>query len=271
MQQTNSMMKKIHILVIAALLPSFIQAQSDTVFNRTDEQGLKQGLWRKYYSTGVKAYEGWFKDNKPTGEFKRFHENGSLKVILSYRQDSTAWAVFFSPKGNKIAEGKFVGQQKDSLWRYYNPDGTINYDEYYQNGLKNGRCRQYYPDGKLLESAPFTNGKLHGAVIQFFPEGLNKSVVNFNSGIQDGDLKVFYPSGKKRLEGKYANGLKEGEWIFYGENGKITQRIRYVKGVPENYNELLERETHLLDSLMQNAGRIKEPDFDEMSYGSNYP
>lgn len=139
-------------------------------------------------------------------------------ILRRYRQDSAAWAVFFNPKGNKIAEGKFVGQQKDSLWRYYNPDGTINYDEYcYQNGLKNGRCRQYYPDGKLLESAPFTNGRLHGAVIQFFPEGLNKSVVNFNNGIQDGDLKVFYPSGRKRLEGKYANGLKKG-------NGYSTEK-----------------------------------------------
>ncbi|MCB0756798.1 MAG: toxin-antitoxin system YwqK family antitoxin, partial [Flavobacteriales bacterium] len=37
--------------------------------NRKDENGLKQGNWKKLYKNGKTRYEGQFKNDKPVGLF----------------------------------------------------------------------------------------------------------------------------------------------------------------------------------------------------------
>ena len=41
---------------------------------------MKQGMWQKKYNNGNVRYEGFFKDNKETGLFRYFYEDGSLKL-----------------------------------------------------------------------------------------------------------------------------------------------------------------------------------------------
>jgi len=77
-------------------------------------------------------------------------------------------------------------------------------------------------------------------------------------------MKVFNPSGTTRIEGSYIKGLKHGEWKFYDTDGKITQTIKYFNGVAENENELIEKESKYIESLLKNAGKLKEPSIDDV-------
>lgn len=253
---------RIFWIFLCSILTLNTLAQNDTV-NRIDSKNLKQGYWCKQYPNGKKAYEGWFKDNIPVGTFKRYTEKGDLKVVLNCKPDNTAWATFLMPNGTKIAEGKYIKQKKDSIWVYYNSKGDIAYTEIYQNGEKNGKSKQFYSNGQVYESAPYSNGKLNGTLVQFYRNGLNKSIVNFSNGVQHGEIKVFYTNGNLRIDGVYKDGLKDGEWKFYDNNGKLSNTIIYHEGIPENYNELLDAESKELDSLMQNAGKIQEPNIDQ--------
>ena len=54
--------------------------------NVTDEDGLKQGKWTKVYPNGTMAYEVYFENDKPVGEYKRYHENGKLSSVLTYKE-----------------------------------------------------------------------------------------------------------------------------------------------------------------------------------------
>ena len=53
-----------------------INAQSN-IINKTDEQGLKQGKWKKLYRHGVTAYEGQFINDIEYGTFNYYYDDGS--------------------------------------------------------------------------------------------------------------------------------------------------------------------------------------------------
>ncbi len=64
-----------------------------------------------------------FKDNKPLGIFKRFDQNGVLKVEMLYKENSDKiYSKFYYPGGTLQAEGLYIGKLKDSTWNYYSED-----------------------------------------------------------------------------------------------------------------------------------------------------
>ena len=95
-------------------------AQNNKEYNQVDEKGNKQGYWEKRYQNGNMQYSGFFKNNKPVGIFKRFDEDGNLKVELDYPENShKIFAKFYYPELLLQAEGYYINQQKDSIWNYY--------------------------------------------------------------------------------------------------------------------------------------------------------
>ncbi len=258
-------MKKIFLSVVfMVLLVNLTMAQFNEKINQVDTQNRKQGYWCKYYPNGKKAYEGWFKSNKPTGEFKRYHENGNIKAVLIYSDSPWVQTTIFNPKGQKIVSGYYVNQQRDSLWLYYDPEGKILLEERYKNGVKNGRTKSYYPSGNVMESAPYLNGQRHGVLVQFFENGSNKSVIHYENGTIHGPVKIYNANGTIRLEGVYNKGLKDGKWKYYSEEGKPLQTIKFINGVAENNDELVEKESRFLESLIRNIGKIKDPTIEDI-------
>jgi hypothetical protein len=88
-------MKKFFILAIPlvfGLTPTFAEtAQQDTVFNQVDHLNRRQGHWKKRYKNGEIAYHGFFKDDKPRGDFSvttkmEFYELSSPKVNVAIQQ-----------------------------------------------------------------------------------------------------------------------------------------------------------------------------------------
>ncbi len=93
---------------------------SDTSFNNIDDNGLKQGHWKKYYDDGNPEYEGYFKNDKPVGEFKRFFPGNKIKAIMNYKEDGkTVKATLFYQNAKKAAEGTFIDMKKDGQWKYF--------------------------------------------------------------------------------------------------------------------------------------------------------
>ena len=76
-----------------------------------DENGLKQGQYKRYYITGQLEKVGVYKDGKLNGSFKIYRENGQLMVE----------SVFKNGYGN----GHF---------KYYSEDGELEKDTVYKDG-----------------------------------------------------------------------------------------------------------------------------------------
>lgn len=239
------------------------QAQQPDTLNRTDAQGRKQGYWQKRRSNGKLLYEGRFRDNQPVGLMRRYNADGALLVELDY-SSTPVRARFVYPNGSTMAEGFYRQQLRDSLWRYYTESGALRYEERYRMGLRHGHFRQFYSNGKIMESALWEQGRLHGRLMQYFDNGLNRSTMSYTHGEMHGDFKVFYPNGKPRVVGFYSNGLKQNEWTYYNAHGEAIDVVVYDQGVAQGHSDMAEQDEREFQEMLRNAGKIKEPDIDDI-------
>src|SRR5665648_690404 len=93
------------ILLLLVIFPSTFLCAQDTI-NQTDKEGHKQGHWIGKYTNGSIHYEGSFTDDKPVGEWKRFHQNGKIKAQMHFFPNTDkALAELFDSKGIRYAKG----------------------------------------------------------------------------------------------------------------------------------------------------------------------
>jgi antitoxin component YwqK of YwqJK toxin-antitoxin module len=258
-------MKKFFVLP-AALLLLFISfntlAQTDTLFNQTDASGMKQGWWKKSYPNGKLMYKGYFRNNKPVGEMRRFHENGVIKAVLKYDPaGETARVTLYYADGQKAAEGKYFGTQKDSTWTYfsyYNHTPTVR--ENFVRGVREGQMLHYYTNGTVSEKLNWKADKQDGAWEQYFNNQVLKLRGNYVNGKLEGEFLVNYEDGKPYLRGRYVNDLREGKWVIYDEKGGVARQMTYQKGVSPDEEKLDERQQEMFRMIEENKGKIEEPD-----------
>ncbi len=227
--------------------------------NQTDNKGLKQGRWTKVYANGNTAYEAFFKDNKPVGEMKRYHENGKLSVRLNYNDaGDTAKAVFYDEEGNLISEGSYIGKKKTGKWLYYRNKLKVK-EEHYKNDSLDGAQIFYWDNGQAYDKRMFKNGVQIGVWEKFYKNGQIFLKAQFENGVMNGTMLRYYKSGKLEVKGQYKNDFKEGVWTFYGEHGE-KDTITYVKGKDVNEDEKEKRESDEYKKNIEKGKHIADPE-----------
>lgn len=252
-----------------------LHLHQDTVFNHTDTKGLKQGYWKKYYPNGKLMYQGFFEDDRPVGEMKRYFKSGNLKAILIFNEKSDySSAKIYYEDGALASEGFYAGSKKDSIWKYYSYyDRQLKSSETYQKGMKQGFSRQYYPGGNCFEKIEWKNNLKDGIWEQYFEDGSLKLKGQYIHGKLTGNFIVYYSKGQPMVAGGYKEDKREGDWMYYNENGSVNQMIKYSDGQPLNEKELTRQQQDFFRKIEQNIGRYREPVpadfFPQNSYDSN--
>ena len=257
----NYLQKYLFLLLFCSMsaMASFAQ---DTLWNQTDDKGQKQGFWKVTYENGIVKYQGFFKNSKPFGEFKRYHEDGTIKALQQFMPDGiTTYVKMFYNNGILAADGKFVNSQKDSVWNYYSfYDKGLKLKETYSLGKKNGISKKYHSSGKLAEELNWKNNQKDGSWIQYFEDGSLLLKTNYISDKRQGNYETYYRGNKLETKGVFVNNLMEGEWIYFDDSGKEKMRIIYNKGIPQNAGLLEKEQEDFFHKLENNKGKIPEPD-----------
>jgi len=244
------------LLFILLFLPVLSFAQ----INQTDSNGLRQGLWQKQQPNGRLLYKGYFKDDKPIGEWQRYHPGGQVKAVIQYNENSdSALAELFDVYKKKVAEGIFVHQKKEGTWVYYSNEIKVA-EEHYKNGLKNGVSRKFYESGELMEKADWVNDKREGDVIIYFKTGEPYFQCQMKADQRHGLCTIQSKEGKPEMEAYYKNNLRDGEWKFYDENGKLQYQLNYKEGEllnPFVRDSIANVKMQLLE---KGKGRITDPE-----------
>ncbi|MCK4749060.1 MAG: hypothetical protein KAT15_18535 [Bacteroidales bacterium] len=95
------MLPKFHLLLFSLLLvllstKGSSEVSPDTLWNQTDNQGRKQGHWKKSYPNGELMYRGFFRDDRPVGLMERFYDDGKLRAVLDYKgKTGTTYAIMY--------------------------------------------------------------------------------------------------------------------------------------------------------------------------------
>lgn len=216
------------MLITAPLLAQ----PTDPAPNHVDAQGLKQGRWvRKWAGSDKVRFIGQFNDDKPVGTFMYYATTGELESRIDhYPGGQAAHARHYHPNGRLMAEGRYLGQEKDSTWNYYDAQGRLRSTEQWKAGTMDGEMTTYYADGTVAERRMFSNGPKDGLVEQFYPNGQLRYRANYVDGTPDGQEVFYFANGNKEIQGRWVNGFRDGGWTYYNENGSSRIQVLYSQG-----------------------------------------
>jgi len=247
-------------IVLLSLFP-FIFMQGQEI-NRSDQDGKKQGRWTKNYPNGKVMYDGFFKHDKPEGEFRRYYEEGALKSLLVFSNNGTeAKAVLYYLNGLTASSGNYINQLKEGKWKFYSftvKDLLISEAEYKGDKL-NGLMINYYPDGKVAEKIMYGNNLKHGECLKYYPDGTLTLRTNYENGKINGRFEAFYENGKPEMTGQYKDNLREGPWVIYRNDGSQRFATEYTAGIPDNRSIDI-YESEYIDSLERIKVNIADPE-----------
>jgi antitoxin component YwqK of YwqJK toxin-antitoxin module len=236
--------------------------QTDKLINQNDNLGRKQGHWIKKYDNGNIMYDGFFKDNYPTGEFKRYYENNTLKSLLVFSGNGKeAKATLYYPNGLKASEGKYINQLKTGKWKFFSSitEGCFISEEEYSGGKKQGLSVKFYPDSTVAEKLSYSADIKNGEWLKYHPNGSLHLRTGFNYGKLNGRFEAFFDDGKPEVTGQYKDDLKDGLWIIYKKDGNIKFKTEYKSGLAQNHNIDI-YESDYIDSLEKKKVKIADPE-----------
>ncbi|HWS60763.1 MAG TPA: hypothetical protein VN182_07520 [Flavobacterium sp.] len=201
-------------------------AQSD--YNKFDEKGNKNGLWKGYYTdTKNLKYEGTFEHGKEVGVFT-YYNNTKTKTVVATREfninDNSAYTIFYDQLKNKVSEGKVINKLYEGQWKYYHKASKqIMAIEMYSKGKLEGLRSVYYPNGKIAEEILYKNDHKNGPYKKYTESGIIIEESNYNNNQFDG-IAIFRDAddGSIISKGKFVNGKKAGIWQFY-QKGKLIK------------------------------------------------
>jgi len=244
------------------VLLQFTNAQSDTVFNQSDANNYKQGYWKKFFPNGKLMYKGFFKDNKPVGEMRRYFESGAIKAVLNYDpQGEYAHAQLFYENGSPAADGKFYHSLKDSIWTYYSfYNKTVTSRESYVKGKRHGMMLNYFNNGDVSEKLEWKNDQKSGLWEQYYQGSILKLKANYTDHKLDGDFVVYTADGNLYNTGKYRNDQREDKWTFYNADGTVQIELNYQSGKVAEKEQLDKEQQEFFRSIDEAQGKFNEPD-----------
>jgi antitoxin component YwqK of YwqJK toxin-antitoxin module len=253
---------KIFTIVSLFAVSAAANCQADAGLNQTDQQGRKQGHWISKYPNGNTRYEGYFRDNIPVGEFKRYYDDKSLNSVLIYSTDGkTIDATIYYPNGYICAQGKYVDQLKEGKWRFYSSsvDGYLINEEDYSKNLRNGLSLKFFTDSTIAEKVRYVNDKREGECLQNYLGGRIFIRSNYSCGLLNGKFEVWFENGKTEFSGFYKNNLREGKWYIYNEDGSLRYELNYTGGVTKDRQMDIDA-SEIIDNLEKNKGKIADPE-----------
>jgi antitoxin component YwqK of YwqJK toxin-antitoxin module len=215
---------------IILLIAVFISLEGYSQVNQTDSRGLRQGKWARNYANGRPMYEGFFKNDKPVGDWIRYHEGGQVKAKIKYATGSdSAFAQLYEQGGKKVAEGVFLDEKREGKWTFFSGDVKISEEEF-KGGLKHGVSRRFYPSGEELEESEWQNGQQEGSYRVFFKDGSPYLQCKFSNGSRNGLCLSYFQNGRVEMESFYINNLRDKEWNYFDENGNLLYTLKYDRG-----------------------------------------
>jgi len=213
----------------------------------------KEGLWKKYWPSGVLRSEITYSGGMPAGVYTLYYENGKVEEHSQW-ENSRNHGEFkrFYLNGNPQQHFYFAENGKrNGLQKYYHENGKLAMEVNVQNGQESGIMRRYNTDGTLMEEKSFENGVLktsatkkynqskHSAPIVKDPYDENVGKESKIIADKPNKAQLFKPNGFNTLydrngsatqSGEFMNGrLYDGKWYRYNTDG-ILIRIEIYKG-----------------------------------------
>ncbi len=228
-------------LLLILFITNILFAQNADTINKTDENGLKQGYWKKKDKAGSLIYTGHFTDNIPLGEFNYYYDDGRLRAKSEISNSGqNAFTITYHKNGRVMSEGFYKNQKKDSVWHFYDVYGQKLTNETYSGGILEGKFVTFYQSGDTTEILFYNNGLKEGSWKQYYKNGVLKTNGFFVNDTLNDTITYHFKNGAVQSAGKYFKGLMDGKWTHFNEEGLLERTEYYDKGRKTGQETLIE-------------------------------
>ena len=259
---------KTRLLLLSVVACFFIPLQGQVSPNVVDKANLKQGHWtltgkntkKSGYKPDQVVEEGFYKDGLKEGKWTKYHNNGRIQHVLSFKQNKlNGLAIFYYRNGNKKEEGIWKKNRWTSDYKYFYKNGNLRHLwKYSDTGKRTGVQKYYHENGKLKLAGAWENGKESGPLVEFYNDGSVKSERFFEAGKMDINKSKKYKITEKPAPGS----AKKNPVAMKDSSGlPVTKKIIVVEKKPfdgNGFNEFYNKDGVLIRKGMFQNGYLKD-------------
>lgn len=187
----------------------------DVTVNNVHYPKLVKGWVRRYFENGNAEEETEMREDRLTGNQKRWWDNGQLRFEGVVSKNDIRVSKFYDKDGN--------------LSLYLEEKKTIvnGYPRWIKHGVE-----KRYKGSTLLSETSYKNGKSHGPFKQYNPQGILVSEGSYHKQKAIGPYKLYHDDGRLKA-------VSQNDYIIYwqGDTGIVAngwQKAFYNNGDPEN-------------------------------------
>lgn len=251
--------------------------QSDSTWTFFDSEGrkrkvfeydndLKNGCAEYYDTSGNVIKEMFYINDVAQGEVVEYYASGELKKQTNIVDGKEiGLALEYDTEGTVITEeiydNGFLKDRKEfnrldeegrktGVWRSYFPNGTLQSEIAYKDGVKSGLSKEYNKKGKLIDLQRMEGDTVAGhrdelVIIELYKEfyegnehirligGLNNGMKNgiFREYDRNGEIinGYIYENDTLVAEGMITGaGIYQGEWTHFYKSGVVKSKGNYL-------------------------------------------
>ncbi len=202
----------------------------------TDENGLRQGLWKEYYPTGELRSKGKYKNSKPIGNWQFFFPDQTIEITGEYTnkgEKDGEWFWFY-PTGDTMIVAHYEEGDLDGYYVEYDELGVPIVKGNYVAGYEEGHW--LYRNGTAEERGTYDGGKKEGLWRTSYDQDHVATEIHYNQDVRDGKYTAYWENGAIKTLGRYDNGLQNGLWTYYNDEGHTTLTTLFKDGKEIKWN-----------------------------------
>ncbi len=165
--------------------------------------GLRQGFGTMNFAATGDVYEGYFSNDKLTGNGKFIYSNGD------------------------IYEGAVVDSKKQGYGKFVYANGNV-YVGYFDNDVRSGEGKFTWASGAEYEGE-FANDLKNGYGIMTFEDG-SRYEGYFKDDMRDGEKGLYIWPNNERYNGTFRNNLMDTREVDENGNFIVDEKGEYVHG-----------------------------------------
>ncbi|MGC4117921.1 MAG: thiol reductase thioredoxin [Myxococcales bacterium] len=207
----------------------------------------RNGVAKYWRRDGSLCNECTFKDGKPNGPFKRFHNNGQVSQEGSFLDGelhgTRTWHACDEPTqeqmltpgmSDRVRRSEMDYEQGRVLAvRHFDAEGTRltpDGDPYPERPPLVPDEAEFQPDVGWVLATLDVQGRRNGTWQRWTASGELAERTEYVEDVRAGPSTLFHPNGKKAEEGVYAEDLREGVWKSFDSKGAVVAEVRWHGG-----------------------------------------
>ena len=210
-------------------------------------RGERQGVVKYWRRDGTLCNECAFKDGRPSGPFKRFHNNGQVsqegQFLDGQLHGKRTWHACEEPTDEEmLGEGMSPKVRRSEM--DYDKGRVMAVRHYDADSRRILPTGEPYPERPALvpdeaELQPGVGwvlatvdkqGRRNGTWQRWHDNGAQAESAEYVHNVRHGPSTLFHENGKKAEEGSYEQGEREGLWRAWDESGALVREVTWRSG-----------------------------------------